>query len=105
MKLKLRILPLLLAAMFSSCTPERNEQMSKNAFSEYEIVNRSQIIWPTLLEQKEDYKINELKKKFFEQNLECMYKKFENYDNFVSNYTLCDVLFAILVNIIILQKK
>lgn len=57
-------------------------------------VNRSQIsdkeniFKEQLTEQKEDYKIKELKKNFFERNLEYMYKKFENYDNFVSSYSL-----------------
>ena len=50
---KLRILPLLLVATFASCTPAKSEQMSKNAFSEYEIVLNQQIEWSSLLSQIE----------------------------------------------------
>ena len=50
---RLRILPLLLTAMFASCTPATSEQMSKNAFSEHEIVIIQQIKWSTVLSQKE----------------------------------------------------
>ena len=50
---KLRILPLVLVAMFASCTPATSEQMSKNAFSEHEIVNIQQIKWSDVLSQIE----------------------------------------------------
>ena len=50
---RLRILPLLLTAMFASCTPATSEQMSKNAFNEHEIVNKQQIKWSTVLDQNE----------------------------------------------------
>ena len=54
MKLKLRIVPLFMTAMFASCSPAVSEQMSKNAFSEYEIVIDNQIIWSEIFKQKED---------------------------------------------------
>ena len=53
MNTKLRICPLLLVAMFASCAPVRNERMSKNAFSEYEIPIDQEIIWSDCLNQKE----------------------------------------------------
>ena len=49
----LRILPLLLTAMFASCTPAKSEQMSKNAFNEYEILDSQKVSWPEVLRQKE----------------------------------------------------
>ena len=52
---RLRILPLLLVAMFASCTPATSEQMSKNAFSEHEIVIIQQIKWADILSQKESH--------------------------------------------------
>ena len=52
---RLRILPLLLTAMFASCTPATSEQMSKNAFNEHEIVIIQQIKWSTVLSQKESH--------------------------------------------------
>ena len=56
MNTKLRICPLVLVAMFASCAPVRNEQMSKNAFSEYGISSDLEIIWVDCLSQKEtDY--------------------------------------------------
>ena len=58
MKYRLRILSLVLVAMFASCAPAKSEQMSKNAFDEYEIVNNQQIKWSTVLSQIEtDYLI------------------------------------------------
>ena len=53
MKYRLRILPLVLTAMFASCAPAKSEQMSKNAFDEYEILNTQQIKWSTVLSQTE----------------------------------------------------
>ena len=50
---KLRILPLLVTAMFASCSPAQSEQMSKNAFSEYEIKSYQHLDWPDILKQKE----------------------------------------------------
>ena len=50
---KLRILPLLLVATFASCAPAKSEQMSKNAFDEYEIVHTQQIKWSSVLSQIE----------------------------------------------------
>ena len=55
MNLRLRILPVFLTAMFASCSPAASEQMSKNAFSAYEIVQNNQIIWSELFNQKEDH--------------------------------------------------
>ena len=52
---KLRILPLLLVAMFASCSPAQSEQMSKNAFSEYKEVIDNKILWFKSLEQIEDH--------------------------------------------------
>ena len=52
---RLRIFPLLLVAMFASCTPATSEQMSKNAFSEHEIVIIQQIKWADILSQKESH--------------------------------------------------
>ena len=54
MNLRLRILPVFLTAMFASCSPAASEQMSKNAFSEYEIVQNNQIIWSEIFKQNED---------------------------------------------------
>ena len=54
MNLRLRILPLLMTAMFASCSPAVSEQMSKNAFSEYEVVQNNQIIWSEIFLQKEE---------------------------------------------------
>ena len=54
MNLRLRILPVFLTAMFASCSPAASEQMSKNAFSEYEIVQNNQIIWSEIFTQTED---------------------------------------------------
>ena len=53
MTYRLRILPLVLVAMFTSCAPAKSEQMSKNAFEEYEIVNTQQIKWSSVLSQIE----------------------------------------------------
>ena len=53
MTYRLRILPLVLVAMFASCAPVRNEQMSKNTFDEYEILYTQQIKWSTVLSQNE----------------------------------------------------
>lgn len=50
---KLRILPLLLAVMFASCSPAQSEQMSKNAFTEYEINTYQHLDWPDILKQRE----------------------------------------------------
>ena len=55
MNLRLRILPVLLTAMFASCSPAASEQMSKNAFSTYEIVQNNQIIWSEIFKQKQDH--------------------------------------------------
>ena len=52
---KLRILPFVITALFASCTPVENEQMSKNAFSEYNITFDQKIIWSDCLSQKEDH--------------------------------------------------
>ena len=52
---KVRILPLLLVAMFTSCTPEVSEQSKQNAWSQYDIVIKNQIEWSSILSQKEDY--------------------------------------------------
>ena len=54
MNLRLRILPVLLTAMFASCSTAVSEQMSKNAFSEYGIVQNNQIIWSEIFKQEED---------------------------------------------------
>ena len=53
MTYRLRILPLVLVATFASCAPATSEQMSKNAFDEYEILNTQQIKWSTVLSQTE----------------------------------------------------
>ena len=52
---KLRILPFVITALFASCSPAESEQMSKNAFSEYNITFDQKIIWPECLQQKEDH--------------------------------------------------
>lgn len=57
-----------------------------------QISKEENIFKAQLIEQKEEYKIKELKKKFFEQNSEYMYKKFKNYENFVSNYSLLQTI-------------
>ena len=55
MNLRLRILPVFLTAMFASCSPAASEQMSKNAFSAYEIVQNNQIIWSEIFNQNQDH--------------------------------------------------
>ena len=50
---KLRILPFVLTALFASCSPAKSEQMSKNAFSEYNINASQKIKWSDCLSQKE----------------------------------------------------
>ena len=55
MKYRLRILPLLITAMFASCSPVESEQMSKNAVSEYKEIKLDQIDWPDCLKQEEDH--------------------------------------------------
>ena len=55
MNLRLRILPVFLTAMFASCSPAASEQMSKNAFSAYEIVQNNQIIWSEIFKQNLDH--------------------------------------------------
>ena len=55
MNLRLRILPVFLTAMFASCSPAASEQMSKNAFSAYEIVQNNQIIWSEIFSQNHDH--------------------------------------------------
>ena len=52
---KLRILPFVLTALFASCSPAESEQMSKNAFSEYEIPIDQKIEWSNCLSQKDDH--------------------------------------------------
>ena len=52
---KLRILPFVLTALFASCSPAKSEQMSKNAFSEYNINASQKIKWSDCLNQKEDH--------------------------------------------------
>ena len=52
---KLRILPFLITALFASCSPAKSGQMSKNAFSEYNITFDQKIIWLDCLSQKEDH--------------------------------------------------
>ena len=52
---KLRILPFVLTALFASCSPAKSEQMSKNAFSEYNINASQKIKWSDCLSQKEDH--------------------------------------------------
>jgi len=55
MSLKLRICLALASAVFTSCSPVVSEQMSKNAFSEHEIVISQQIKWSQVLSQKESH--------------------------------------------------
>ena len=52
---KLRILPFVLTALFASCSPAESEQMSKNAFSEYNVTVDLKIGWPDCLKQNEDH--------------------------------------------------
>ncbi len=53
MNYKLGMLPLLLMAMFASCSPAQSEQISKNAPSEYELQQYEHIDWSDLFKQKE----------------------------------------------------
>ena len=55
MNYKLRILPFVLTALFASCSPAESEQMSKNAFSDYNVPNSQKIFWSDCLSQKEDH--------------------------------------------------
>lgn len=52
---RLRILPLLITALFASCSPVESEQMSKNAVSGYKEYIKSQISWQECLGQKENH--------------------------------------------------
>ena len=56
--MKLHTLPLLLVAVFTSCSPKGSESSSKNAIQEYEIVNKQEIYLDDCLTQiEEDYLI------------------------------------------------
>ena len=55
MNYKLRILPFVLTALFASCSPAESEQMSKNAFSDYNVPTSQKIVWSDCLSQKEDH--------------------------------------------------
>lgn len=55
MNYKLYILPFLFTALFSSCSPAKSEQMSKNTFSEYNVPLDQKIVWSDCLSQKEDH--------------------------------------------------
>ena len=52
--MKLHTLPLLLAAVFTSCSPSKSESTSKNAIQEYEIVSKQEISLRDCLSQKEE---------------------------------------------------
>lgn len=52
--MKLHTLPFVIAAVFTSCSPTKSESSSKNAFQEYEIVNRQAIILDDCLSQEEE---------------------------------------------------
>lgn len=41
-------------AIVASCSPAKESTNNKNSFSEYEIVNKKQISWTNVLNQKED---------------------------------------------------
>ena len=55
MNYKLRILPFLVTALLPSCSPVETQQMSKNAFSQYNVTNDQKISWSNCLSQKEDH--------------------------------------------------
>lgn len=55
MNYKLCILPFILTALFASCSPAESEQMSKNAFSDYNVPTSQKIVWSDCLSQKEDH--------------------------------------------------
>lgn len=55
MKYRLRILPLLITAMFASCSPVESEHMSKNAVSEDKEYHIDHIIWSECFNQNEDH--------------------------------------------------
>lgn len=55
MNYKLCILPFVLTALFASCSPAESEQMSKNAFSDYNVPTSQKIVWSDCLSQKEDH--------------------------------------------------
>ena len=48
---RVRILPLLVVAMFTSCSPAKSEQMSKIAFSENKEYLTNGILWSNCLKQ------------------------------------------------------
>ena len=52
--MKLHTLPLLLVAVFTSCSPSKNESSSKNAIKEYEIVHKQEINLDDCLSQIEE---------------------------------------------------
>ena len=52
---KLRILPFVVTALFISCSPAESGQMSKNAFSEYNVPIDQKISWSDCLSQIEDH--------------------------------------------------
>lgn len=55
MKLRLCILPFLMAAMFTSCAPVESEPSSENSISENKEYPRSQLTWQECLSQEESH--------------------------------------------------
>ena len=52
--MKLHTLPLLLVAVFTSCSPSKSESSNKNAIQEYEILKKQEINLSGCLSQNED---------------------------------------------------
>ena len=53
--MKLYALPLILAVVFTSCSPSKSESSSKNAVQEYEIISRQEIYLSECLSQEEEH--------------------------------------------------
>ena len=52
--MKLHTLPLLLVAVFTSCSPSKSESSSKNAIKEYGIITEQEVYLDDCLSQKEE---------------------------------------------------
>ena len=54
MSLRMHICPLIVAAVFTSCSPVKSESSNENALNEYGIVHDQAVNWDDCLSQKEE---------------------------------------------------
>ena len=52
--MRVHILPLIVAAAFTSCSPVKSESSNENAFNEYKIISDHKVSWDDCLLQKEE---------------------------------------------------